>query len=613
MKKTIIFILAIFLVNLTLFAQDARFTAAAPKTVVQGSRFQLVYSIDKEATDLRVPNIPDFQVLMGPSTSTSSQVSIINGQVSRNVNYSFTYVLKVDKTGTFTIPPATIEVDGKQLESNPITIEVIQSDAAGNQQQSNQGTSDEAALSDEDIFLTMTASKSNAYQDEPILITTKIYTKVNLEGISDIKNPELRNFVVEELDNQTGNIQWTVESAKGKTYRAGILSQKVVYPQTSGKLFIDPTSIEFLIRQRTARQSQSIFDDFFDSYRTVKKRVNSNRITINVKPLPTPVPPSFSGIVGDVKLDVTASKTDVKVNDGITIKAVITGTGNIRLAKNPDIKYPVDFDVFDSKTTNNITKTAQGGRGSRSIETLIIPRHAGSLEIPSVEYSFFNPSSGRYQTLRSNPITINIERSGPDDPTAPSTSPGIANTRENVKFLGQDIRFIKTTAIDLKPKNTFLFGSFLFALGYILPLIAFAIIFLLFQKRIKENANMQMVRSRKANKMALKRLKKSAYHLHKGEKEGFYDELSRALWGYTSDKLAIPQSELNRDNSRAILIECGASDEATAELLDILDTCEYARYAPQSDHHERDYLYKKAVETISKLENQLKKQNKTVS
>lgn len=614
MKKTIIFSLAIFLVNLTLFAQDARFTATAPKTVVQGARFQLVYSIDKEATDLRMPNIPDFQVLMGPSTSTSSQVSIVNGQVSRNVNYSFTYVLKVDKTGTFNIPPATIEVNGKRLESNSLTIEVIKADAAApQQQQTNQGASADAALSDEDLFITMTANKSSAYQDEPILITTKIYTKVNLEGISDIKNPELRNFVVEELDTQTGNIQWTVEAVKGKSYRSGILSQKVIYPQTSGNLFIDPTSIEFLIRQRTARQSQSIFDDFFDSYRTVKKRVNSNRLTINVKPLPTPVPPSFSGIVGEVKLDVSASKTDVKVNDGITIKSVITGTGNLRLAKNPNIKYPVDFDVFDSKTTNNIAKTAQGGRGSRTIETLIIPRHAGSMEIPPVEYSYFNPTTGRYQTIRTNPITINIERSGPGDTMASTTSPGIANTRENVKFLGQDIRFIKTTAIELKPKNTFLFGSLLFALGYILPLIGFTIIFLMFQKRIKENANLQMVRSRKANKMALKRLRKSAHHLNKGEKEGFYDELSRALWGYTSDKLAIPQSELNRDNSRAILIECGASDEATAELLDILDTCEYARYAPQSDHHERDYLYKKAVETISKLENQLKKQSKTVS
>jgi hypothetical protein len=612
MKMRLLISTLLILGNLALIAQEAKFTASAPKTVIQGTRFQLVYSIDQEASDLRVPNIPDFQVLMGPSTATSSQVSIINGQVSRATNYSFTYILKIDKTGTFTIPPATIEVDGRQVASNALTIEVIQNDGSSqqNQGQKSQASPDEAVLSDDDLYITMNASKTEAYQDEPILITTRIFTKVNLEGISDIKNPELRNFVVEELDSQVENIQWSVQNINGKTYRVGVYSQKVVYAQASGKLYIEPISIEFLLRQRAARQSQSIFDDFFESYRTVKRRVSSKGININVKPLPTPVPASFSGIVGDVKLNVTASATEAKVNDGITIKTVVTGTGNIRLAKNPEIKFPSDFDVFDPKITNNVTQTAQGGRGDRITETLIIPRHAGDFEVPAVEYTFFNPSQGRYQTLTSSPIALKIGKSGPEDTMSPTSSPGIASTRENVKYIGQDIRFIKTASIQLKPKNTFLFGSTLYVLGFLLPLLAFIAIFLLFRKRIKENADLQMVRNRKANKMALKRLKKSEFHLKKGDKAGFYEELSRALWGYASDKLSIPQSELNRDNSRAILIECGASDETTADFLDILDTCEYARYAPQSEHHERDYLYKRAVETISKLESQLKKKVK---
>ncbi len=611
MKKIIFFSLLTFLVNLTLLAQDATFTATAPKTVVQGSRFQLVYNINQEATDLRVPNIPDFQILMGPTTSTSSQVSIINGQVSRNVNYSFTYILRADKTGVYSVAPATIGVDGKRIESNALTIEVIQPDAASQQpqQQGNQEVPDNAVLSDEDLFITMVANKTEAYQDEPILITTKIYTRVNLEGISDIKNSQLRNFVVEELDSQSGNIQWTVQNIKGKTYRAGIFSQKVVYPQSSGKLYIEPSSIEFLLRQRSPRQSQSIFDDFFDSYRTVKRRVSSKGINITVKPLPIPVPPSFSGIVGEVSMDVSASKTSASINDGVTIKTVISGVGNLRLAKNPEIKFPLDFDVFDPKTTNNIVQTTQGGKGSRTIENLIIPRHAGNFEIPAVEYSYLNPSTGRYQTIKSKPINITIERSDTDDGTAMTQSP-VTTTRENVRFIGQDIRFIKTGSIQLKPINTFIFGSSLFALGFILPLLIFIVVYILFQKRIKENANIQMVKTRKANKMALRRLKKSAWHLKKGDKEGFYEELSRALWGYISDKLAIPQSELNRDNARSILTESNATDQTTADFLDILDTCEYARYSPQSDHHERDHLYKKSVETVSKLESQLKKQIK---
>ncbi len=612
MRRILILVL-ILTGNLPIKAQDASFVATAPKTVIQGSRFQLIYNINKEASDLRVPGINDFQILMGPTTSTSTQVQIINNQVSRMVNYSFTYILRADKTGVFNIPPATIEVDGKKIESNSVTIEVIQSDASTQQQQqSNQGQTETAALSDDDLFITTTANKTTAYKDEPILLTTRIYTKVNLEGISDIKNPELKNFIVEELENQSDNIQWGIQNINGKTYRTGVFSQKVLYPQVAGKLNIEPTSIEFLIKQRSARQSQSIFDDFFDSYRTVKRRVSSKGINITVNPLPTPQPASFSGIVGEVTLNVSASKTTASINDGITIKATVSGSGNLRLAKNPEIKFPFDFDVFEPKTTNNISQTTQGGKGTRTIETLIIPRHAGNYEIPAVEYTYFNPSAGRYNTLRINPINITVERTGTEVGSAPAPSPGISNRRESIQYLGQDIRYIKTSDITLQPKNTFLFGSISFFLGYIVPLLIFVFAYVLFQKKIKENANMQMVRNRKANKMALKRLKKSAIHLKKNDKEGFYEELSRALWGYISDKLAIPQAQLNRDNARSILIECNANDQTTADFLDILDTCEYARYSPQAEHQERDYLYKKAVETISKLESQLKKQLKMV-
>lgn len=611
MKKIILLTAIAFFANLMLFAQDASFTATAPKTVVKGSRFQLVYSINKEATDLRVPNIPDFQILMGPTTSTSTEVNIINNQVSRSVNYSFTYILRADKTGVFHIASASIKADNKQIESNSLTIEVIEGDASTQQkqQQGNQGVSDDAAVSDEDLYITLTPNKTEVFQDEPILVTTRIYTRVNLEGISDMKNPELRNFIVEELESQSEGIQWNVQNIKGKTYRCGVLNQKVLYPQTSGRLYIEPSSIEFLLRQRTARQSQSIFDNFFDTYRTVKKRVSTKGINITVKPLPTPAPASFSGVVGELTLNVTASKNNASINDGITIKTVISGNGNLRLAKNPEIKYPVDFDVFDPKTTNNITQTTQGGKGSRTIETLIIPRHAGTFEIPAVEYTYFNPSSGRYQTLRSNPIAIIVDKNGISEGTETVQSP-IAAPRENVKLLGQDIRFIKTGAIFLKPVNTFLFGSTIFVIALIIPLLLFITVFFLFQRRIKENADIQMVKTRKANKMALKRLKKSAFYLKKDDKEGFYEELSRALWGYISDKLTIPQSELNRDNTRSILVDSNANDETTADFLDILDTCEYARYSPQSEHKERDFLYKKAVDTISKLESQLKKQIK---
>ncbi len=611
MRKHLLLYLSIFFISLApAWGQNVEFSASAPSSVVQGSRFQVVYSINKEASNLRVPDMADFQILMGPSTSQSSSVQIINNNVTRSINYSFTYILRGDKTGRFTIPPASIEVDGKKVESNAVTIEVVESDAQSAspaQQQGQQPAADAGALSDEDLYITSTANKTEVWQDEPVLITTRIYTRVNLEGISSVKQPELRNFVVEELPAQSGNIQWEMQNIGGKTYRVGTFSQRVIYAQTSGRHTVEPTSIEFMIRQRQARQSNSIFGDFFDSYRTVKKNVRSKPITIQVKPLPSPRPANFSGIVGNVTLDVSASKTEAKVNDGITLKAVISGTGNHRLARNPEFQVPTDFDVFDPQVTNSINQTAQGGRGTRTVETLIIPRHSGTFEIPAVAYSFFNPSTGRYQTLEGKPITINVERSAGEE-IAGTTGGQVGTTaRESVRFLGQDIRYIKTESVRLKAANTFLFGSTLYILSYLVPLVLFVIIFLFNQKRIKENADVLKVKNRKANKMARKRLKKSADFLKKGNKEGFYEELTKGLWGYTSDKLSIPRSALTKDNARSILLANGADVNLTEEFLGILDTCEYARYSPQNDHSERDQLYRKTLDTISQLEGQLKR------
>ncbi|MGQ1947162.1 BatD family protein [Geofilum sp. OHC36d9] len=589
---------------------QTEFKAAAPKSVVQGSRFQLVYSINDKGSDLRVPDLPDFQTLMGPSTSQSSSMQIINGQVSRSVNFSFTYILRADKTGSYTIPPATITVDGKTYESNSLTIEVIKNEApsptSSAAQESNE---DVGSLSGEDLFITITANKKNVYRDEPLLLTTKIYTRVQLEGISDVSEADLRDFIVQELPKQNdGSIQWSMQNIDGRTYQVGTFNQKVLYPQKTGTLRIEPSSIEFLIRQRTARQSPGIFGDFFDSYRTVKNKVKSKALTINVKPLPTPRPADFSGIVGDVTLQVSASKTEVAVNDGITLKAVISGLGNHKLASNPTFKIPSDFDVFDPKITNNITETAQGGKGSRIVETLIIPRHSGTFEIPGINYTIFNPKTGHYKTLKSKPISLNIERGeGEENAGITAASPGRSVNREDVKFLGKDIRYIKTNDIDLRPVNTFLFGSTTFVLGYVIPLLLFILIYFLNQKRIKENADIRRVKNKRANKVARKRLNKSAALLKKGDQEGFYDELSRALWGYVSDKLSIPPANLTKDNVRTILLDRGAKESVSNQFLEILDTCEYARYSPKNEHSERSQLYQTTLKTISELENSIKK------
>ncbi len=588
-----------------MLAQDITFKARAQQAVVAGDKFQLVYTLNKEGSDIRLAPLEDFQILMGPSTSYSNNTSIINGKVTRETSYSFTFILKALKEGSYSIPPATIMVDGNKVSSNALKIDVIKNNNQGNQNNQS-GNAPASAASKDDLFITVTPSKKTLYQNEAMVLTTKIYTKVQLDGMSDIKQPELTSFIAQELKRSEG-ISWTNENINGRTYSVGTYEQKLLFPQKAGKVTIEPTEIEFLVRQRTVRQSRSIFDDFFESnYRSVKKLVKSKPITLTVKPLPKGKPSGFSGGVGKLNMKATVSKNDVAVNDGITLKVSISGTGNHKFIENPTIKFPADFDDFDPKIANSINNTVAGMKGSKTYEYLIIPRHAGTFTIPSIKFSHFDPVSGTYKTSSSGDITINVEK-GEGGEYSDGTVVRSTVTRENVKFIGKDIRFIKTTDARLKPSGTFLMGSLLYYSLLLLPLFVFIIFFLIYQKRIRENADLQLVKNKKANKMAKKRLKRSSQFLKTGEKEAFYEEVLRALWGYMSDKLSIPVGELSKDNISEVLLQSKADPQVVNDILEIMDTCEFARYAPASGTGEMDKIYNKTISTISKLENQIKR------
>lgn len=548
----------------------------------------------------------EFEKLMGPTTSQRSQVQIINGEVSREQEYSYTYILKANQTGTFEIPAATIEVDGEKYESNSLSIEVIEGKEGDNGQEAT-SSGESGSISDDDIFVTMTADKSTVYRDQPVLLTTKIYTRVNLEGISDIDHPSFKDFITEDMDEED-NIQWSMENVDGKTYRVGTYNKKILFPQKSGNINIEPISFEFLVRMRQSRQSNNVFDNFFDTHRTVKKTVTSDGLSLNVNSLPSPAPDNFSGIVGDLQMNVDVSRNQVKTGDGITITTELSGTGNMKMADAPEIDIPSDFDIFDPNSSSDLTTTTSGHKGTRTFEQLIIPRHSGTFEIPPVKYSYFDPSRGEYRTLNSDPITIEVERSGDGsgEDSARSRSGPSGRNRERVQVLGKDIRYIKTGPASLKPANTFVFGSWPFAMGYLIPLLLFIIISVVYRQKIKENANTQLKKTKRANKIARKRLKKAAHLLKTGDKEAFYEELSKGLWGYISDKLTIPVAELTSDNVRQELERNGAEENNILRLMGILDTCEYARYAPSGDESQREDLYKSSVEVISKLENNLK-------
>lgn len=593
-------------------AQNIEFKAKAKSAVLVGEKFQIIYSLNEEGEDLRLPSLSGFTILMGPSIMTSSSTQIINGNVTRSKQYTYTYILKGDKPGNYEIAPAQITVNSKKYNSNRLTIQVVENEGNNNnsnsaQRQTQQQNNNRDSFSKDDIFITVTSNKKNAYQGEPLVLTTKIYTRINLDNISDIKHPDFRNFIVQDLSDGS-NIQWAYEFVNNKQYRVGALEQKVLYAQKTGTQNIKPTEIEFIIKQRVARRSNSIFDDFFDNnYKVVKKRVKSKPIKINIKPYPSTKPSGFSGGVGNLNMQLSTSQNKAKVNDGITIKVVISGTGNHKLISAPKLNFPTDFDLFDPTTKNNLTNTALGMKGTKTFEYLVIPRFPGNYTIDPLKFTYFNPKTGSFKTITSQPIVIEVEKGDADSSTTGNTYSHGSVNREDVKFIGKDIRYIKTGKSHLKPKGTFLFGSALFYLGYLISVILFIIAYFIYKKKIHENANIHLVKNKKANKMAQRRLKKSSVFLKAKDHEAFYEEVLKALYTYLSDKLYLPISELTKDKASELIEKRGVSIELREELISILDTCEFARFSPSLGAiEEMDKLYKKALDNISKLDSQIK-------
>jgi hypothetical protein len=591
------------------WAQSVRLTADAPHAVIAGEKFQLVYTVNAEGSDFRVPPMDNFQVLMGPSTSQSTSMTIINGNVEKSSQFSYTYILKATQPGKYNIGAASIVVNGKKIESNSIQIEVIKGDDASAAKQAAESGEQASGVSSEDLFIVTSVSKRDVYKDEPLVLTTKIYVhQVDLQGLSDAKNMELKDFLSQEL-TRPEKMDWNIEAVNGKTYNVGIYEQRLLFPQKSGTLEIPSMELEFIIKQRVARRSQSVFDDFFESnYRTVKKRVSSKPLTVNVKPLPSGTPADFSGVVGDIKMDYSLSKNDIKTNDGVTLKIEVSGSGNHKIMSNPKINLPADFDQFEPKVTNNITNTAAGMAGSKVFEYLIIPRHTGDYVIPPVTLSYFDINSKQYKQLSTGEIKMHVTKGSGNESSSTATGPQYSNSREDLKFVGQDIRYIKAeNENNPKPKGAFLLGSLMFYVMILLPLLLFIAFVMYAQKQMRENNDLVLSRNKKANKMALKRLQHSSVLLKKNDKEAFYEEVLRAVWGYLSDKLSLPVAKLSRENASTLLSESNVNEETISQIVGIIDTCEFARYSPSAGNSEMDKLYHQAIETITSLEEQIKK------
>lgn len=610
MKKILFLLFALLLANVSAWADGVQFTASAPSAVVKGEQFRVSYTVTtQKVKEFRAPSFEGFEVLMGPSPSRSSSYSDFNGEVTRTSTITYTYILMGIKEGDYSIPAATIVADGESKSSNSLKIKVLPPDqTAGAAQQAGRGqgrvssASSTGQISNNDLFITATVNKMNAYEQEAILLTYKVYFTVNLREL-EIKMPDLKGFLTQEVELQRG--QPTLEHYKGRNYNTIVWSQYVLFPQQAGKLEIPSIDFDATVAVRTQR-SIDPFDMFFNGgsgYVDVRKTISTPKLSVNVSPLPTGKPASFAGGVGEFDLKSSITTTELKANEAVTLKLEISGVGNMKLISTPKVQWPQDFETYDPKVENKFSLTRNGLSGKKVIEYLAIPRHAGTFTIPSVEFSYFDLNTKSYKTLTTEPYELNVAKGegGTDQVVTSFTN------KEDVRLIGQDIRYIKTGNVRLLPKGEFLFGTWTYLLCYIVPLLLLVAVVVINRKRAIENANVSKVRNKNANKMAVKRLKVAAKLMKEGKQEAFYEEVLKAMWGYISDKMNIPVANLSKDNVEQELMQRNVDKALSDEFLRVLNECEFARYAPTAVAGGMDKVYSAAIEVISKMENSIKR------
>ncbi len=612
MIKTLFTYIILLFVLTSAQAQDTKFEMSAPNAVETGKQFRLSFTLNKKGNNLKLPtNLSNnFEVLMGPSTGQSTSIRSINGQTTTEVTYSYTYILRAKQEGNFEISPASVEVDGKVIESNSLEIQVVKDKQNQQQQQQQQsqprsgGSESEtpsAELGGENLFIRIDLDKRNVFRGEQIISTVKLYVdpEIPVSGFDDVNLPSYEGFYTQDIEIPK-QINFTREVYNDRIYQVGVLQKSILFPQQNGAITINPITMSLLVRQRV--RERSFFDDFFSGLRTVKTNVSSEPVTVNVKELP-PEPADYYGGVGNFNISSELSSENVTTNDAVTLKVTINGTGNIRLMRSPELELPTDFEVYDPNSSDNVRATDNGVTGSKTIEYLFQPQFEGDYTIPSIPFTYFDPARGSYVTIATQEHTLNVEKGTGD------SSSGVVSSRrrEELELIGRDIRYIMQGDPMLRSKGTTFYGTPFFYSIYGGSALLFLALFAVYRKKARQNANAALMRNKKANRVAVKRLKTASRFMKKNLDEAFHDAILKSFWGYLSDKLAIPVANLNRDSAVAGLRERNVEEHLINDFVEIIEQCEFARYAPSGDSEARSELYKKAVSTMSRLEKQIKR------
>ena len=622
MRRKFLFTLILtFLTTATMWAAPT-FRAQAPGSVAVGQQFRLEYVVTARASGISV-DLKDtgFEVLYGPTTSSSSSTSIVNGQMSSEVRTTFSYVLSATKEGTFTLPAATIKVDGETLTSNSVSVKVLPADqqpaGQSSSARSQQGGA-QAKFNKDDVHLVLDLSKTSVYEGEAIVATLKLYWRnTQMSNPSDVKLPDFEGFTVQDMDND--NAQASLEHYNGANYQMYPLVKWLLFPSRSGELTIPSASLTANVAIVSTRRTGGFFDWPMEYTENVAVPLRSAARKVNVKALPAGKPASYMNAVGsfNVKSVLTADK--VRANDAVIYRITIDGVGNLKYVKEPEPEFPTDFEVFDPKVDLSTRATSSGVQGKKTIEYTIIPRHAGKFEIPSLVFSYFDVKSGQYKTIRTDSYTLEVEK-GPNEGNAGGGAVDFSGTnQERIRVLGNDIRYLHSVDADRldlgridpetgkpEPLKPF-YGTLAYWLFFLVPFLAFVILAFIYRRRIRRMADIAGMRTRRAGKVAERRLKAAKKALNAKDENAFYEAIHKAILGYVCDKLRIPLSDLTQDTVSEMLEKHSVRPETIHDVKEVLDTCQFARYAPSTDSQAMDVLYKKTSKVIDRLESEIKK------
>lgn len=596
----------------------------APDVVAVNEQFNVTFIIEgeKSPSDFQWSSGDDFQLVWGPQKGSSSSIQIINGKRSSSHQTTFTYILIPKATGTFQLPAATALLSGDRISSTQASIQVVSDGASSSQSSGKNGgkssgggqtsSTGSGEISSNDLFMRLSLSRTEVVIGEPITATLKIYQRANVVGFENAKFPTFNGFWSQET-YVPNNIEFKRESLDDKIYNTAVLRTYVLIPQQSGAITIDPAELVCLVNIRTAPStSNSLFDSFFqDEYRTIRKRVTTPAVKVKVNPLPAGQPASFGGGVGNFGISARLTTDNLKTHDAASLIITVSGRGNVALLEEPKVNFPPDFEVYDTKTTENTDKSNGGTSGSKSFEYPFIPRSHGDFTIEPVEYSYYDVNAGKYVTLRTEPLHVKVAKGKGGDST-PVTTVNSGVERKDVKSLADDIRFIFTGKPGLSGSGSFFVGSVFFWILLALMILGATSVYLAFRKVAAMRADVAGTKNRRATKMAQKRLKLAGEYLDKNLYTAFYEELHKALIGFVSDKLNMDMSEISKDNIASALTDGGVSEEQTKAFTDLLDACEFARYSPDGGNEAMRSHYDAALKVISSIDSGLKTGGKSL-